>query len=107
MDVFFIYEKFLFYVWYLKWILWQEKLIFVLIFYWGIKKQFFELDLYNIFFSDDYRIEFNYLVNGKVYEDFIIYINIIQKYCLEDVLEGMENWFVMVNVFYDLGQDWE
>lgn len=107
MDAFFTYEKLLPKARHPKRILRQEKSTSALIFYWGIKQQFPELDLHNILFSEDYQREFEHLANGKVYEDPTIYINITQKYCAEDAPAGMENWFVMVNAPYDSGQDWE
>ncbi|MBX2874175.1 MAG: NAD(P)/FAD-dependent oxidoreductase, partial [Saprospiraceae bacterium] len=107
MDAFFTYEKLLPKARHPKRILRQEKSTSALIFYWGIKKQFPELDLHNILFSENYRREFEHLASGKVYEDPTIYINITQKYCAEDAPSGMENWFVMVNAPYDSGQDWE
>ena len=85
----------------------QEKSTSALIFYWGIKRTFQELDLHNIFFSEDYETEFAHLARGEVYEDPTVYINITQKYAPEDAPEGCENWFTMINVPYDSGQDWD
>jgi len=79
-----------------------------IIFYWGIKKQFQQLDLHNIFFSDDYKQEFEYLFNKReLFDDPTIYINISSKENPVDAPEGCENWFVMVNAPYDSGQDWD
>jgi phytoene dehydrogenase-like protein len=36
-----------------------------------------------------------------------VYINITSKIDQEDAPDGSENWFVLVNVPYDSGQDWE
>jgi phytoene dehydrogenase-like protein len=36
-----------------------------------------------------------------------VYVNITSKLCKTDAPEGMENWFVMVNVPHDNGQAWE
>jgi len=107
MDAFFTYEKLLPHAHHPKRILRQEKSTSAIIFYWGIERQFPELELHNILFSEDYRREFAHLAAGTVYEDPTIYINITQKYCPEDAPAGMENWFVMVNAPYDAGQDWE
>jgi phytoene dehydrogenase-like protein len=85
----------------------QEKSTSALIFYWGIKRTFPELDLHNIFFSEDYETEFAHLARGEVCEDPTVYINITQKYAPEDAPEGCENWFTMINVPYDSGQDWD
>ncbi|MBO3117828.1 phytoene desaturase [Winogradskyella sp. DF17] len=78
-----------------------------LIFYWGITKQFPELDLHNIFFSKDYKTEFDYIFNKKdVHHDPTVYINITSKDEPNDAPEGCENWFTMINVPSNTGQDW-
>ncbi len=76
------------------------------IFYWGMNKVFPELDVHNIFFSSDYREEFKAIQSGRIADDLTVYINISSKYHSADAPEGMENWFVMVNVPVDTGQDW-
>jgi len=79
-----------------------------LIYYWGIKKSFPKLDLHNIFFANDYREEFNQIFShGNVHHDPTVYINISSKVDPNDAPEGCENWFVMVNVPADDGQDWD
>jgi phytoene desaturase len=88
-------------------ILQQPKSTSAMIFYWGIKHSFEALDLHNIFFSNDYKKEFEHLANGTVYHDPTVYVNITSKYCPAEAPEGAENWFVMVNVPHDSGQDWE
>jgi phytoene dehydrogenase-like protein len=42
-----------------------------------------------------------------LYEDPTVYVNITSKYCKTDAPNGMENWFVMVNVPHNKGQSWE
>ncbi len=79
-----------------------------LIFYWGITKQFPELELHNIFFSEDYKGEFEAIFEEQsVYADPTIYVNISSKEEATDAPPGCENWFVMVNVPANTGQDWE
>lgn len=86
----------------------QEKSSSALIFYWGIKRCFNELDLHNIFFSSDYDEEFRHLFDHKtVYSDPTVYINITSKYKTDDAPAGCENWFVMVNVPHNTGQNWD
>lgn len=86
----------------------QEPSSSALIFYWGMKKEFPQLDLHNIFFSNNYRAEFNHIFKGlDVYEDPTVYINITSKDVPGDAPEGCENWFVMVNVPYNNGQAWD
>lgn len=78
-----------------------------LIFYWGINRPFPELDLHNIFFSDDYRTEFQDIFQHKsAPTDPTVYVNITSKRTPADAPAGHENWFVMVNVSHDDGQDW-
>ncbi len=70
-----------------------------IVFYWGIKKEFPELQLHNIFFSKNYTEEFHHLFRlKKLYTDPTIYINITSKCELEvHAPKGKENWFVMIN----------
>lgn len=89
-------------------ILRQERSSSALIFYWGMKKEFPVLGLHNIFFSDDYKNEFEVLFSGKsVSDDPTVYLHISSKYCKSDAPEGKENWFVLVNVPGNTGQDWQ
>lgn len=86
----------------------QERSSSALIFYWGIAREFEELGLHNIFFSEDYRKEFDHIFKKKaVAPDPTVYVNITSKHSPEDAPEGMENWFVMVNVPANNGQDWD
>jgi phytoene desaturase len=79
-----------------------------MVFYWGINKTFPQLELHNIFFSKDYQKEFNCLFNDKLlYDDPTVYINITSKLETSHAPGGCENWFVMINVAPDSGQDWE
>jgi phytoene desaturase len=83
-----------------KKILQQERSSSAMVFYWGINKTFPQLLLHNIFFSNDYKAEFNSIFNDKTsFSDPTIYINITSK--MEPGIHapvGKENWFVMVNV---------
>ncbi|GAB2986291.1 phytoene desaturase family protein [Mucilaginibacter puniceus] len=89
-------------------ILQQERSSSALIFYWGIKKQFPKLDLHNIFFSADYKAEFDHIWKEQViYYDPTIYLNISSKLKPDDAPEGCENWFTMINVPANTGQDWD
>lgn len=86
----------------------QPKSSSALIFYWGIQKEFKELDLHNILFSEDYQEEFNHIFNkGSIYHDPTVYINITSVYKKDDAPEGCMNWFTMINVPNNQGQDWE
>lgn len=84
----------------------QERSTSAVIFYWGVSREFDELGLHNIFFSEDYRGEFEALQLGGVSDDFTVYVNVTSKGVHGESPVGAENWFVMVNAPYDRGQDW-
>lgn len=91
-----------------KFLLNQPKSSSALIFYWGIKREFSELDLHNIFFSDNYQEEFNCIFKkGSIYHDPTVYINVTSIYKPDDAPEGCMNWFTMINVPNNQGQDWD
>jgi phytoene desaturase len=86
----------------------QERSSSALIFYWGIKSMFGELDLHNIFFSSNYEEEFDALWKKQtIHQDPTVYLNISSKYNADDAPEGCENWFVMINVPANNGQEWD
>ena len=86
----------------------QERSSSALIFYWGMRRQFKELHLHNIFFGENYRQEFESIFHKKeIADDPTIYINITSKYQSTDAPRGCENWFVMVNTPANYGQDWD
>ncbi|NCT08747.1 MAG: phytoene desaturase [Flavobacteriia bacterium] len=86
----------------------QERSSSAIVFYWGIRKEFKELDLHNIFFAEDYKAEFEAIFEQKtMYKDPTIYINISSKICKEDAPNQSENWFVMVNAPANIGQNWD
>ncbi len=86
----------------------QPKSSSALIFYWGIKKNFSELDLHNILFSEDYKTEFDHIFNrGSIYQDPTVYINITSVHKKDDAPEGCMNWFTMINVPNNQDQDWD
>jgi phytoene desaturase len=108
MDVAFTYEKLLPKEKHPHKILKQEKSSSAIVFYWGIKKAFPELDLHNIFFSEDYKAEYDAIFkHKKLYHDPTIYVNITSKYVKGDAPQGCENWFTMINAPIDNGQNWE
>lgn len=91
-----------------KLLLSQPKSSSALIFYWGVKAHFQELDLHNILFSDDYRTEFEHIFNkGSIYSDPTVYINITSVYKEDDAPAGCMNWFTMINVPNNQGQNWD
>lgn len=86
----------------------QPKSSSALIFYWGIKKEFKQLGLHNIFFSEDYKTEFQHIFKkGSIYKDPTVYVNITSVHNASDAPEGCQNWFTMINVPNNQGQDWD
>jgi len=86
----------------------QEKSSSALIFYWGIKATFPQLDVHNIFFADDYRKEFACIFeSAEIHSDPTVYINITAKTEPDDAPRDGENWFVMINVPHQRGQNWD
>ncbi|RKN80135.1 1-hydroxycarotenoid 3,4-desaturase CrtD [Ulvibacterium marinum] len=91
-----------------KQVLQQERSSSALIFYWGISRNFPELDLHNIFFSSSYSREFKAIFHERtLYEDPTIYVNITSKDEPSDAPKDHENWFVMINAPGNYGQDWD
>lgn len=107
MDVFSTYQQLLKEKKQPKKILQQERSSSAIIFYWGIKRNFPELDLHNILFSNNYNQEFKKIFDEKdLAEDLTVYINITSKEDPSDAPEGCENWFVMINAPGNFGQNW-
>lgn len=88
-------------------VLTQERSSSGVIFYWGIRSTFPELDVHNVFFSGDYEREFEEIfVHRTIPADPTIYVHVSSKVESADAPPGCENWFVMVNVPSDSGQAW-
>jgi phytoene desaturase len=87
----------------------QPKSSSALIFYWNMNKKFPELDVHNIFFSNDYENEFRQIFKNKtITDDPTVYIFISSKKIAADAPPTGENWFVMINVPHNDGsQDWD
>ncbi len=108
MDVYFTYTKLLRSRVSPAKVIRQERSSSALIFYWGIKKKFKQLKLHNIFFSKNYCEEFDFIWKRKsIYNDPTVYINISSKLKEDDAPNDSENWFVMINVPPNVGQDWD
>lgn len=91
-----------------KRILRSERSSSALIFYWGMKREFSELHLHNIFFSKSYEQEFDHLFRlKKCYHDPTVYVNITSKMESGQCPDGKENWFVMVNAPAKTTTDWD
>lgn len=86
----------------------QERSTSAIIFYWGMKKDFPQLLIHNVFFSNDYQKEFKTVFDEKlVADDPTIYIHISSKIEKKDAPENCSAWFVMVNAPPNTGQNWE
>ncbi len=108
MDIFSTYKKLLPNQSHPEFTLRQERSSSAVIFYWGVRQQFPQLDLHNILFSADYRLEFEHIFKKRsLYSDPTVYINITSKEEYTDAPSGCENWFVMINAPGDYGQDWQ
>jgi len=107
MDIVPTYKKLLKKSYQPKKVLNQERSSSALIFYWGIKKTFKNLELHNILFSNNYKKEFDSIFElGTISDDPTVYINITSKDVVSDAPKESENWFVMINSPNDKGQDW-
>jgi len=106
-DVYFTYKHLLANDYRSAKVLRQERSSSAVVFYWGMKKEFSQLHLHNIFFSGDYKKEFDIIFNKKsLPADPTVYVNITSKMEKGQAPAGKENWFVMVNAPADTGQDW-
>lgn len=77
-----------------------------LIFYWGVRKSHPNLDVHNILFGKDYKREFDCIFEKKsIIDDPTVYLFISSKVVPEDAPEECENWFAMINVPANSGQD--
>lgn len=78
-----------------------------LVFYWAINESHPQLEIHNIFFSKNYKQEFDDIFQKKIIpEDPTVYIYISSKYNPSDAPSGKENWFAMVNAPYINDQNW-
>ena len=85
----------------------QELSSSAVIFFWGIKNEYPNLEIHNILFSECYKTEFEHIFTKKmIYNDPTVYIYISSKYIPADAPKGCENWFVMINAPNNSGQDW-
>jgi phytoene desaturase len=79
-----------------------------LVFLWGMKCEFADLSHHNIFFSEDYHHEFRQIFEEKTApDDPTVYISISSKTDTHLAPTGGENWFVLLNMPYINGQNWQ
>ncbi len=86
----------------------QPKSSSVLVFYWGMDTAFPELKLHNMFMGADQQQEYAQLFGKQtVSADPTVYLYISSKQNATDAPVGKENWFAMVTVPHNSGQDWD
>jgi len=86
----------------------QEPSSSALVYYWGIKETNDVLGTQNIFFSKNYKTEFDEIFRKRECPaDPTVYVYISSRYRPDDAPPGCENWFVMINTPHNTGQDWE
>lgn len=108
LDIWFTYKNLLKNISHPEKLLSQQRSSSALIFYWGIKGIYPELGLHNILFAEDYKPEFDAIWKEKnISSDPTVYINITSKHINTDAPAGCENWFVMINVPANDGQNWD
>ncbi|MCH2228829.1 MAG: phytoene desaturase family protein [Crocinitomicaceae bacterium] len=108
MDVSLTYEKLLPNAKHPKKTLEQERSSSAIVFHWGMKESFPELDVHNMVFSDKDEEEFDTIFKEKkVFDEPSIYIYISSKIVKDDAPEGCENWFILINAPINIGQDWD
>lgn len=108
MDIYYTYKNLLTDNKFADKVLKQERSSSAFIFYWGINTTFPELGLHNIFFSEDYKKEFEQIFDDSILPDEpTIYVNITSKYDKNHAPDKSENWFVMVNAPAHNEHNWE
>lgn len=80
----------------------------VIVFYWGVKGQFAQLGLHNMFMGNDQKGEYQAVFrSARIAPDPTIYLYISSTLNPTDAPEGHQNWFVMVTVPHHTGQNWD
>jgi phytoene dehydrogenase-like protein len=73
-----------------------------------MSRSFPALHLHNIFFSSNYKEEFDHLfVKKRLFADPTVYVNITSKMEQGMAPAEKENWFVLVNAPANPGLDWK
>lgn len=75
---------------------------------WGMKAEFPELGMHNMFLPKDQKAEYDAIFKRlEMPEEPGMYMHIGSKLRKEDAPAACENWFVYLNAPRDAGQDWE
>ncbi len=108
MDIYYTYKNLLSDNKFAHKVLKQERSSSAFIFYWGIDTTFSELGLHNIFFSEDYKKEFQHIFEESILPDEpTVYVNVTSKFDKNQAPNNSENWFVMVNAPAHKDHNWE
>lgn len=79
-----------------------------MLFHWGVRQSNENLSLHNVFFSEDYKAEFNRIFSDHLHPiDPTVYVSISSKIDTDHAPQGAENWYVLVNMPFHNGQQWE
>lgn len=80
----------------------------VMVFHWGMTKQFPQLALHNMILANNMKCEYDTMLhNADIGDDFTAYVYISSKCNPDDAPEGCENWYILVNAPHLQGQDWD
>ncbi len=108
MDIHHTYENLLPEIKQPKRILNQERSNSVIVLNWAVKKEFADLGVHNIFFSVNRDEEYQAISDrNSMSDDPSVYLYISSKIAKSDAPSDCENWFLLVSVPHDSGQDWE
>ncbi|MFA7626951.1 MAG: phytoene desaturase family protein [Candidatus Kapaibacterium sp.] len=79
-----------------------------MVYLWGVNKSHDILEHHNVFYSGDYKKEFDSIFNHlSVPDDPTVYVAITSKQNSNHAPVSMENWFVLLNMPYIDNQDWD
>jgi phytoene desaturase len=79
----------------------------VMVFLWGMKKNFSQLTLHNMILANNMRDEYNTMFNNAdIGDDFTTYIYVSSKCNASDAPAGCENWYILINAPHNQNQDW-
>jgi phytoene desaturase len=107
MDIHHTYERLLPHIKRPKLSLSQPRSNSVIVFNWAIKRSFDQLSVHNIFFTNSEETEYNAIETGTVSDDPSVYVYISSKIVEKDAPSGCENWFLLISVPHNDGQDWD
>jgi phytoene desaturase len=106
-DVFKMYQELMPHVEKPQRVLNQPKSSSVIVFSWGMNREFPTLRLHNMFMTADQKWEYEQLFDQNgIPDDPTVYLYISSKQNPSDSPKGKENWYAMITVPHNTGQDW-